>query len=85
MELVVCYEKDVRMPRKIRQLKTDLKQGGAVQISQKGSHVKWKHPLVPDMEVVLAGHDGDDAKPYQEQRVRALLQKAVEAKGEELS
>jgi predicted RNA binding protein YcfA (HicA-like mRNA interferase family) len=61
------------MPRKIRQLKADLRKAGATQVSQVGSHTKWKHTLVPDKEVVIAGHDGDDAHSYQEKAVRELL------------
>jgi predicted RNA binding protein YcfA (HicA-like mRNA interferase family) len=40
------------MPRKIRQLKTDLRRAGAVQVSQEGSHTKWKHPFVPMVTVI---------------------------------
>jgi hypothetical protein len=65
------------MPRKIRQLKADLRQAGASQVSQERSHTKWKHPLVPDKEVVIAGHDGDDAHPYQEKAVRDLLDRVA--------
>lgn len=68
------------MPRKIRQLKADLKKAEAYQITQEGSHTKWKHPLVSSLSVVLSGHDGDDAKPYQERAVREMLQKVAEAK-----
>ncbi len=52
------------MPRKIRQLKADLRKARAYQVSQEGSHTKWKHPLVATITIILAGHDGDDAKPY---------------------
>lgn len=69
------------MPRKIRQLKADLRKAGAYQVSQEGSHTKWKHPLVSTITVVLSGHDGDDAKPYQEKVVRTLIQKIANAQG----
>lgn len=49
------------MPRKIRQLKLDLRNAGAYQVTQKSSHAKWRHPLVPTLSVILSGHDGDDA------------------------
>lgn len=52
------------MPPKIRQLKSMLRKAGAYQISQEGSHTKWKHPLVPANVLILSGHDGDDAKLY---------------------
>jgi predicted RNA binding protein YcfA (HicA-like mRNA interferase family) len=68
------------MPRKIRQLKADLRKTGAYQISQEGSHTKWKHPLVPTSTLILSGHDGDDAKPYQETAVRDLLREIAEAR-----
>jgi predicted RNA binding protein YcfA (HicA-like mRNA interferase family) len=68
------------MPRKIRQLKTDLRKVGAYQVSQEGSHSKWKHFLVPASTLILSGHDGDDAKPYQEKAVRDLLQQIAEAR-----
>ena len=66
------------MPRKMRQLRADLRRAGAKVTSQAGSHEKWRHPLVPDLSVELAGHDGDDAKPYQEREVRTLLRRAAE-------
>ena len=68
------------MPRKIRQLKTDLRRAGVSQGSQEGSHTKWKHPLVPASMLILSGHDGDDAKPYQEKAVRDLLRQIAEAR-----
>ena len=68
------------MPRKIRQLKVDLRKAGAYQVSQEGSHTKWKHPFVPAVTLILSGHDGDDAKPYQEKAVRDLLQRIAEAR-----
>ena len=68
------------MPRKIRQLKADLRKAGAYQASQAGSHIKWKHPLVPESLLILSGHDGEDAKPYQERAVRDLLRKIAEAR-----
>jgi len=68
------------VPRKIRELKADLRRAGAAEVSHEGSYAKWKHPLVPDLEVVLAGNDGADAKLYQERQVRTLLQRIAEAK-----
>jgi predicted RNA binding protein YcfA (HicA-like mRNA interferase family) len=68
------------MPRKIRQLKVDLRKAGAYLVTQEGSHTKWKHPLVPASTLILSGHDGDDARPYQERAVRNLLQEIAEAR-----
>ena len=68
------------MPRKIWQLKADLRRAGAYQVSQEGSHSKWKHPLVPASTLIISGHDGDDAKLYQEKAVRDLLRQIEEAR-----
>jgi hypothetical protein len=61
------------MPRKIRQLKRDLRRAGAEKVHQKGDHEKWAHPLVRDYYVALSGADGDDARRYQEHQVSELL------------
>ena len=50
------------MPRKIRELKADLRRAGFQESSGKGSHTRWEHPLLPDRHTV-SGRDGDDAKP----------------------
>ncbi|PSR23248.1 MAG: type II toxin-antitoxin system HicA family toxin [Sulfobacillus acidophilus] len=71
------------MPRKIRQLMTDLQRAGFVALPRrgKGSHSVWKHPAYPEIPAVtLAGTPGDDAKPYQEQDVRNVL---AQVKGRE--
>ena len=65
------------MPRKIRELKADLRRGGFTWRPGKGSHTVWTHPSLAD-EVTLSGNDGDDAKPYQEKQVRDVLGKARE-------
>jgi predicted RNA binding protein YcfA (HicA-like mRNA interferase family) len=67
------------MPRKVRELRRDLRRAGYYQVKGggKGSHTKWKHPLVPDA-VTLSGADGDDAHPYQERRVREAIAAARE-------
>lgn len=66
------------MPRKIRQLKADLRAAGFVELSArgKGSHALWQHLGVPDVAVTLAGKDGDDAKSYQERDVRNAIHQA---------
>ena len=68
------------MPRKLRQLKADLRRAGAFQVSQEGSHAKWKHALVPGSMLILAGNDGDDAKPYQERALRDVLRAIAEVR-----
>ncbi len=66
------------MPRKVRELKADLRRAGFRVRPGKGSHSVWKHRLVPE-RVTLSGADGDDAKPYQERDVRAAVAVAQEA------
>ena len=70
------------MPRKIRELKADLRKAGYRQIPGrgKGSHTWWEHPKVPNYPVDLAGQDGDDAKPYQERLVREAQVRAPKKK-----
>jgi len=62
------------MPPKVRELKAALRKAGFVSRSGKGSHTRWKHPLLPSVRVTIAGNDGDDARPYQEDEVREALQ-----------
>ena len=62
------------MPRKIRELRADLRQAGFSMDHQTGSHQIWKHPLLPGIGAVVAGSDGADAKPYQEAQLRRILQ-----------
>ena len=64
------------MPRKIRELRADLRRAGWDVIRQSGSHQIWKHPLVPGVEVNVAGHDGADAREYQERDVREAVRRA---------
>ena len=70
------------MPRKIRQLKADLRRAGYREVKKrgKGSHMRWEHPRIPE-SITISGHDGDDAKPYQEQEVRAAVRRASEEGG----
>jgi len=70
------------MPVKIRDLKARLRKAEFEVHSGKGSHTVWKHPLVPQVKITLAGHDGDDAKPYQVRDVNDALRSLKEAKGE---
>jgi predicted RNA binding protein YcfA (HicA-like mRNA interferase family) len=61
------------VPRKIRQLVADLNQAGfALTQGGKGSHRKFVHPKFRGF-VLLSGHDGDDAKHYQEKHVKNAL------------
>jgi len=61
------------MPRKIRQLVSDLESASFVLVpGGKGSHRKFRHPRYPGA-VILSGRDGDDAHHYQERQVRNAI------------
>jgi predicted RNA binding protein YcfA (HicA-like mRNA interferase family) len=65
------------MPRKIRQLVSDLTAAGFVCVpGRKGSHRKFRHPQIPGA-VILSGGDGDDARHYQEKQVRNAIREAA--------
>ena len=66
----------VRMPRKLRQLRADLRHAGFVRLPGrgKGDHEVWRHPT--GERVGLDGHDGQDAKAYQEKQIRAAIANA---------
>jgi|tagenome__1003787_1003787.scaffolds.fasta_scaffold16740410_2 hypothetical protein len=63
------------MPRKLRQLKADLRRAGFVELRGrgKGDHTMWQHPDVPAAIVGLDGQDGDDAPRYMEKDLREML------------
>jgi hypothetical protein len=64
------------MPKKIRELKSDLSLAGWTLIQGgKGSHTKWMHNRVA-RRVILSGKDGADAKPYQERDVARAVREA---------
>ncbi len=67
------------MPRKVRELKAELRRAGFSVRPGKGSHTRWTHPLLPGERVIISGHDGDDAQPYQEREVQAALAALREA------
>ncbi len=60
------------MPRKLRQLRADLKAAGAYIKTQEGSHQKWVHPQTNAI-MVLAGKDSKDAQIYQERDLKTFL------------
>jgi predicted RNA binding protein YcfA (HicA-like mRNA interferase family) len=66
------------MPVKIRKLKSELGKAGFVWEPGKGSHTHWFYQYDCSIRVLLAGGDGDDAKPYQVKEVRNALKKAKE-------
>jgi len=64
------------MPRKIRQLVSDLEKAGFVLApGGKGSHRKFRHGRFPGA-VIVSGRDGDDAHHYQEKQVRNAIREA---------
>ena len=64
------------MPRKIRELVSDLERAGFVLIpGGKGSHRKFRHVRFRGA-VILSGSDGDDAHFYQEKQVRNAVREA---------
>ena len=60
------------MPRKIRELRAQLRKAGMILDRTKGDHGTWVHPRLPN-SVTISGNDGDDAKHYQEKLVRDAL------------
>jgi predicted RNA binding protein YcfA (HicA-like mRNA interferase family) len=62
------------MPRKIRELISDLTRAGFEEIpgGGKGAHRKFKHDRYP-RAVTVSGQSGNDAKPYQEKQVRQAI------------
>jgi hypothetical protein len=66
------------MPRKIRELKQDLKAAGWYPVPG-SKHRKFQHANVRG-SVILGGHEGDDAQRYQEKQVRAAIEAAQREK-----
>ncbi len=63
------------MPRKLRQIRAELRALGFYLARQAGSHETWRHAC--GHQVGLAGADGNDVKPYQE-RLLLAARAAVE-------
>jgi predicted RNA binding protein YcfA (HicA-like mRNA interferase family) len=59
------------MPRKVRELESELKRAGFKCISGKGSHRKYKH--TSGVVVMISGGTGSDAKAYQETQVALAI------------
>ena len=71
------------MPRKIRQLIADLRKNGFCLSTGrgKGSHRMFVDPKT-NVQAELSGHDGDDAKSYQEKHVKQKITEAKQKRGE---
>jgi len=62
------------MPKKIRQLITELKKARFENQGGKGSHRNFVHPT--GVRCLLSGNPGDDAHRYQEKEVRERISEA---------
>jgi predicted RNA binding protein YcfA (HicA-like mRNA interferase family) len=63
------------MPRKIRQLISDLKLAGFMLDRQKGSHRQFKHAAWLGV-ITVSGGEGEDAQRYQEKQVIQAIAQA---------
>ena len=63
------------MPRKVRELISDLERAGFNEVRKggKGSHRKFTHPKYPGA-VTVSGKAGDDVKPYQEKQAKRAIE-----------
>jgi predicted RNA binding protein YcfA (HicA-like mRNA interferase family) len=62
------------MPRKIRELITDLARAGFVNRGGNGSHRNLQHPT--GIRITVSGQLGDDAKPYQEREAKKKIEES---------
>ncbi|MBV8884554.1 MAG: type II toxin-antitoxin system HicA family toxin [Chroococcidiopsidaceae cyanobacterium CP_BM_RX_35] len=62
------------MPRKIRELKSQMAREGFVYLPKrgKGSHQRWRHPQLRKT-LTIPGKDGDDVPVYLEKQLEKLL------------
>ncbi|MCX7001508.1 MAG: type II toxin-antitoxin system HicA family toxin [Candidatus Sumerlaeota bacterium] len=63
------------MPRKIRDLISDLLKAGFIDRGGKGDHRNFVHPNVTK-PITISGKEGGDAKHYQEKSVRLAIEEA---------
>ena len=63
------------MPRKIRELISDLEQAGFTNRGGKGSHRNFVHPNVAK-PLTVSGKTGSDAKQYQEKAVKRAIEES---------
>ncbi|MBU0474091.1 MAG: type II toxin-antitoxin system HicA family toxin [Bacteroidetes bacterium] len=62
------------MPKKIKQLISDLEKAGFINRGGKGSHRNYMHPK--GGLITISGKLGDDAKRYQEKLVKQRIEEA---------
>jgi predicted RNA binding protein YcfA (HicA-like mRNA interferase family) len=60
------------MPRKIRELITQLVKAGFIDRGGKSSHRNFVHPNVQKL-VTVSGNAGDDVKHYQEKAIKLAI------------
>jgi predicted RNA binding protein YcfA (HicA-like mRNA interferase family) len=72
------------MPRKIRELKTQIAREGFVYLPKrgKGSHERWRHPLI-EKTLTIPGKDSDDVPRYLEKQLNQLLNELAQLKEED--
>ena len=63
------------MPRKIRELISDLEAAGFTNRGGKGGHRNFVHPKVAK-PITIAGNLGNDAKRYQEKAAKAAIEES---------
>lgn len=63
------------MPRKVRELISELEGNGFENRGGKGSHRNFVHPKVT-RPVTISGNLGDDAKKYQERAVKRAIEES---------
>jgi predicted RNA binding protein YcfA (HicA-like mRNA interferase family) len=73
--LSLLFSWEIRVPRKIRELISDLEKAGFVSRGGKGSHRNFTHPHVAN-PVTISGKLGDDAKNYQERIVKYAVEES---------
>ena len=59
-----------------------LQKVGFQQLSGKGSHTNWIHPLYSG-KITISGKDGNDAKSYQEKEVKQAIEEVVSKQNNE--
>jgi predicted RNA binding protein YcfA (HicA-like mRNA interferase family) len=62
------------MPKKIRQLITELEGAGFLNRGGKGSHRNYEH--FKGIRITISGKLGDDAKLYQERAVKEAIKES---------
>jgi len=60
------------MPKKIRELIQELKSAGFIDQGGKGGHRNFTHPV--GGKITISGNPGTDAKRYQENAVKNIIQ-----------